>query len=61
MKFGVGVFAFCALTVLGAKVFDLHAKWTESMPQGRRPKGEPVLERGEWVAVCLDGEVAELA
>ena len=57
----LGIFALSAVLVGAAGAFDLRVNWTESMPRGIYQRMEPVLERGAWVAVCLEGNAAELA
>ena len=57
----LGIFALSAVLVGGASTFDLRVNWTESMPRGIYQRMEPALERGAWVAVCLEGDAAELA
>jgi len=57
----LAIFASSALAVGAASAFDLRVNWTESMPRGIYQRMEPTLERGAWVAVCLDGAAADLA
>jgi conjugative transfer signal peptidase TraF len=57
----VGILVLSGLLVGVASVFDLRVNWTESMPRGIYRRVQPVLERGAWVAVCLDGDAATLA
>jgi len=57
----LGIFALSALLVGAASAFDVRVNWSESMPRGIYQRMEPVLERGAWVAVCLEGAAADLA
>jgi conjugative transfer signal peptidase TraF len=57
----LSILAASALLVVVAEAFDLRVNWTESMPRGLYQRVEPSLVRGEWVAVCLVGNAAELA
>jgi conjugative transfer signal peptidase TraF len=57
----VGILALSGLIVGVASAFGLRVNWTESMPRGIYQRVQPVLERGAWVAVCVDGDAAELA
>ncbi len=55
------IFAASALLVGAAMALELRINWTESMPFGLYQRTSPALVRGEWVAVCLDGEAARIA
>jgi len=57
----LGIFVLSAVLVGAAGAFDLRVNWTESMPRGIYQRMEPALERGAWVALCLEGHAAELA
>lgn len=61
MKIVGGIFVICIVAVGCAKAFDLHVNWTESMPRGLYRSVEPTFGRGEWVAVCLEGDAAAIA
>ncbi len=55
------IFAASALLVGISQAFELRINWTESMPLGLYQRVDPALVRGEWVAVCLNGEAARIA
>lgn len=55
------IFAASALLVGVSRAFELRINWTESMPLGLYQRTSPALVRGEWVAICLDGEPARIA
>ena len=55
------IFAASALLVSVSTALELRINWTGSMPLGLYQRVDPVLVRGEWVAVCLDGEAARIA
>jgi len=57
----LGIFGLSAVIVGGGIAFDLRVNWTESMPRGIYQRVQPVFERSAWVAVCLEGDAAELA
>jgi hypothetical protein len=57
----LGIFTLSAILVGPASAFVLRVSWTESMPRGIHQRVRPALERGAWVAVCLESNVAELA
>lgn len=57
----VAIFAASALLVGVSTALELRINWTESMPLGLYQRVDPALVRGEWVAVCLDGEAARVA
>jgi conjugative transfer signal peptidase TraF len=56
-----GILSASALLVACATAFELRVNWTESMPRGLYQRVDPALVRGEWVAVCLEGEAARIA
>lgn len=55
------IFAASALLVGISQALELRINWTESMPLGLYQRVDPALVRGEWVAICLDGEPARIA
>ncbi len=61
MKIVLGLFGVSALVVGSATALDLRFNWTASMPRGVYREVTPSLERGAWVAVCLEGAAAALA
>ena len=61
MRIFLGIFGLSAVIVGGGIAFDLRVNWTESMPRGIYQRVQPVFERSAWVAVCLEGDAAELA
>ena len=61
VRIALGIVALSAAVLCAARAFDLRVNWTESMPRGVYQRIEPVLERGAWVAVCLEGQAAGLA
>ena len=54
----LGIFTLSAVLLGAASAFDLRVSWTESMPPGIHQRVRPVVERGAWVAVCLESAAA---
>ena len=57
----LGILAMSAVILVVTRAFDVRVNWTESMPRGVYQRTDPALERGAWVAVCLEGKAAQLA
>ena len=57
----LGIFTLSAVLLGATSAFDLRVNWTESMPRGIHQRVRPAVERGAWVAVCLESDAAELA
>jgi len=56
----LGIFTLSAVLLGAASAFDLRVNWTESMPRGIHQRVRPAVERGAWVAVCLESAAAEV-
>jgi len=55
------IFTLSAVLLGATSAFDRRVNWTESVPPGIHQRVRPVVERGEWVAVCLESAAEELA
>lgn len=60
-RIALGILALGTVFFCAASALDLRVNWSESMPRGVYRRIEPALERGTWVAVCLEGRTADLA
>jgi len=56
----LGIFTLSAVLLGATSAFDLRVNWTESMPRGIHQRVRPAVERGAWVAVCLESAAAEV-
>lgn len=56
-----GIFFACVVIVGIALIFDLRVNWTASMPKGLYRSVDPDYQRGEWVAICLEGDASAFA
>ena len=57
----ISILAVSALLTVVGLALDVRVNWTASMPIGLYRHVDPVLERDAWVAICLEGEAAQVA